>query len=722
MKETAPTWYVQVTPVSAASDDSFARVISDAKVASQERLKRELLAFLQELSRRRPLALLCDDLHWADVSTVDLLGYVGSRAGTMRLLVIGTYRPSDLLLGKHPFLNVQRELQSRGLCREIAIRLLDERSVAAYIDTTFPGHDFPAHFPGLLHSRTEGNPLFLTELLRDLRDRSLIERREGRFRLAQSVPSIEGELPESVRGMIDRKVDRIDEADRRLLACAAVQGYEFDSATVASAMGAEAGAVEERLDALARVHRFVSVLDETELPDGELSQRYRFVHVLYHNALYGALRPRQRAELSASVAAALVRSHGEHGADIAAQLAYLFETSRQFEAAADHFLIAAQQAVVLFANREATELARRALVNGGRLDGHARHARTLAAALRLGQLHLTLSEMDQAIEAFGVAERAAAELGDVDAQVDAICAGALAHFNSKRTDQATREAERARSIARAADSTTAAAAAELVLASVSFCLGASGEAQRDFERSVPILRQQTPPTHALEAIGFSGLLYAWQLEYESAERAVARSTPRGSNCSSTSPTASWWAPTRTRPSAGTTWSSTPTPRASGSTSCRPSLPTTSPSAMPSDWRPGRWGNDSAPGVPRGPPSPLRGGGVGVGVRAGDEREALRPRGAHSRSSIKPCTRGFTPPLTPPRHHAGGVSSTRRGREIAQAALSAQPSRSRPGFCARTAQRPARCRRDSRGWRRGRPRLPIAGSPTCSRSASSLRPT
>ena len=289
MKETAPTWYVQITPVSAAADASFARVMGDAKIASQERLKRELLAFLQELSRRRPLALLCDDIHWADVSTVDLLGYVGSRVDSMRLLVIGTYRPSDLLLGKHPFLNVQRELQSRGLCREIAVRLLDEAAIASYIDALFPGHQFPPFLAALLHSRTEGNPLFLTELLGDLRDRAVIEREGDGFRLARSVPAIEGELPESVRGMIEHKVDRIDAADRKLLACASVQGYDFDSATIAAALGTDVGDVEERLDGLGRVHRFVSVLEEAELPNGALSQRYRFVHVLYQNAVYGAL-------------------------------------------------------------------------------------------------------------------------------------------------------------------------------------------------------------------------------------------------------------------------------------------------------------------------------------------------------------------------------------------------------------------------------------------------
>ena len=166
------------------------------------------------------------------------------------------------------------------------------------------------------------------------------------------------------------------------------------------------------------------------------------------------------------------------------------------------------------------ELSRRALANGERLDGAARHARVLAAAHRLGQLHLTLSQMDDAIDSFALAEKAAEELEDVEARVNAICAGALARFHSKRTEQSKQEAERALAIARAAGSTPAAAAAELVLALQSFCFGQTAEAQRDFEQSVPILRQQVPPIHALEAIGFSGLLYAWQLEYDVAQRAV----------------------------------------------------------------------------------------------------------------------------------------------------------------------------------------------------------
>ena len=123
MKVVAPTWYVQLAPL-VADDSSFARVREEAKVASQERLKRELAAFLQEVARLQPLVLFLDDLHWADASTVDLLAYVGSKCAAMRLLLVLSYRPSDLLLSQHPFLHVKLELQGRGVCREILLAFL----------------------------------------------------------------------------------------------------------------------------------------------------------------------------------------------------------------------------------------------------------------------------------------------------------------------------------------------------------------------------------------------------------------------------------------------------------------------------------------------------------------------------------------------------------------------------------------------------------------------
>src|SRR5262249_53269805 len=132
MRLLAPTWYVQLKPL-AAEDPSLARVIAEAKVASQERLKREFGVFVHELSRQRPLVIFLDDIHWADPSSVDLLAYLGSRCSEWRLLLILTYRPSDLLRSQHPFGSVKLELQGRGVCREVALPFLSRDDLVQYL-------------------------------------------------------------------------------------------------------------------------------------------------------------------------------------------------------------------------------------------------------------------------------------------------------------------------------------------------------------------------------------------------------------------------------------------------------------------------------------------------------------------------------------------------------------------------------------------------------------
>jgi predicted ATPase len=360
MKLLAPTWYVQLAPL-AADDPTLTRVLAEAKGASQERLKRELGVFLTELSRQRPLVLFLDDVHWADPSSVDLLAYLGSKCPGLRLLVVLTYRPSDLLRSGHPFAAVKLELQGRGVCREIALPFLNLDDFDRYLALAFAGHQFPGEFAALLHARTEGNPLFMVDLLRYLRDRGLIVQDHGRWALVRAVPDLQDELPESVRGLIQRKVDQLSPADRLLLMAASVQGPEFDSAVVAQLLDRDAAAVEERLEVLERVHVMVRLIREQTLPDRTLTLRYGFVHVLYQNTLYAALQPTRRAAWSAVAARALLGHYGEKSTGLAAELAMLFEAARDPERAAEHYLVAAENAARLFAHHEAVALARRGL-------------------------------------------------------------------------------------------------------------------------------------------------------------------------------------------------------------------------------------------------------------------------------------------------------------------------------------------------------------------------
>jgi predicted ATPase len=360
LKVLAPTWYVQLAPL-AANDPSLARVLTEAKEASQERRKRELGLFLSGESRRRPLVIFLDDIHWADPSSVDLLAYLGSKCSGLRLLLILTYRASDLVRSQHPFGPVKLELQGRGVCREIALPFLSRDDLDNYLALAFAGHQFPEEFLAVLHARTEGNPLFMVDLLRYLRGRGVIVVDHGRWALVRAVPDLQRELPESVRGMIQRKVDQLSTADRHLLMAASVQGLEFDSAIVARVLSQESAEVEEQLVAVERVHAMVRPLREQMFPDGVLTVRYGFVHGLYQNALYDALQPTRKAAWSSAAARALLSHYGDKSASLAAELAILFEAARDYEHAADHYLVAVENAARSFAHHEVVALARRGL-------------------------------------------------------------------------------------------------------------------------------------------------------------------------------------------------------------------------------------------------------------------------------------------------------------------------------------------------------------------------
>jgi predicted ATPase len=358
MSALAPHWHTRVTR---ATDDATVKRITGSTAASQERLKRELVAFMDDVSRRQSVVLFLDDLHWADASTVDMLAYWASRCRSQRVLIVGTYRPAELLRTSHPFVRVKLELQAHGICRETMMPLLTQPDVDRYLQLQFPGHAFPRALSARIHERTEGNPLFMADLVRFLRDRGVLAEREGRWMMVGDLPAIEDELPESVRSMIEKKIGDLSEVDRKLLSAAAVQGQDFDAAVVARVVGMDLTETEERLESLDRMHGFVRLQGGRALPDETFTLRYTFVHVLYQNALYASLRPTRKVSWNAAAAQALLGYYGTQCGAIASELAMLFEAARDFEHATEYFLLAAQQAAADSANKEAVVLARRGL-------------------------------------------------------------------------------------------------------------------------------------------------------------------------------------------------------------------------------------------------------------------------------------------------------------------------------------------------------------------------
>lgn len=352
LKSTAPVWFAQL--VQAPGD-------GPPQTASHERLRREFAAYFEELARQRPVVLFLDDVHWADASTCDLLAYLCPRLPGIRMLIVATYRPGAILAPQHPFLPLKLVLERRGLCREIALSLLGKEDVERYIRMRFPGHRFPDEFASVIHERTEGHPLFLSDLLRYLADTKALEEQAGHWTLARSTSDVRRVIPAGTHGMIGIKISRLEEVDRNILLCGAVQGIQFDSAVVAQVLALDAVEVEERLRGLERVHRFVQSVEEEERLGLPPSVRYRFVHVFYQNALYASLTPSRRAAESLAVAGALAGLSGQASRALAAELAVLFESGRDYASASQYFLHAARHAARVFAYPEAGLLCERGL-------------------------------------------------------------------------------------------------------------------------------------------------------------------------------------------------------------------------------------------------------------------------------------------------------------------------------------------------------------------------
>ncbi len=482
-KSMAPTWYGQLHSESA---ERLAEESTDLKAVSQEKMKREIASLLTESSRAMPAILFIDDLHWADASTVDLLAYLGPRLAELRVLVVLTYRASEMRLANHPFLAVQLDLQARGLATELALDFLTLANVEEFLELQYPDHRFPSEFARVIHTKTEGNPLFMVDVVRYLGASGVIAEHDGHWAIARTVPEIERELPVSIRSMIERKIGQLGESDRRLLAAASVQGHEFDSAVVAAVLDLDAADVEEQLVTLERVYVFVRRVEEAELPDRTLTVRYRFVHALYQNALHASLTPSRRVNYSAKVARELERHYGARVAEVASELAVLCESAREPLRSAGYYAMAAQRASSIFAYDEAEALGQKGLAQVELLDvGPERIGLELGLRTSLGFTSLTRRGYAHPETAANMnrAREICHQLGDVPSLAPVLFGLCLYHVAGSHLDLGADDAERLQHLAQRTGEAPHRMVADVASAGVAHYTGHPAEGLSFFEQA-----------------------------------------------------------------------------------------------------------------------------------------------------------------------------------------------------------------------------------------------
>jgi DNA-binding winged helix-turn-helix (wHTH) protein/tetratricopeptide (TPR) repeat protein len=359
LRQHAPAWLLEMPSLIPPAER--ATLQQQIGTATRERMLREVADAVEAMTAASPLILVLEDLHWSDYSTLDLVAYLARRRDAARLMMIGTYRPVDVIVSEHPLKDVKRELQAHALCHELPLGYLTEDDIAHYLAGRFPRHELPRRLTRLIHRRTEGNPLFMVNVVQYLIDEGAITESNGGWILQDANADLESGVPENIRQLIEKQIERLDPDERIVLEGASVVGMECSSVAIAAGLDAKTEWVEERCEALVRRHQFLSPARIVELPDGTITPRYKFSHVLYLEVPYRLLPAMRRSQIHGRIGQSGEAIYRERVGEIAAELAMHFEQARDPDRAVKYLLQAAQNATHRFAQHEAAALARRGL-------------------------------------------------------------------------------------------------------------------------------------------------------------------------------------------------------------------------------------------------------------------------------------------------------------------------------------------------------------------------
>jgi tetratricopeptide (TPR) repeat protein len=334
------------------------------------------------------VTLVVDDLHWADPSTLQLLSFLAHRTGAHHLLVIGTFRETEVAptdrLGQ-----LLADLRRRRVLQRVSLRGLDPASVTDLIEAL--GHEAPATgLAEVIRDGTDGNPFFIEEVLLHLGDAGVLtaDSQQGPF----GGPLDAAGIPEGVREVIDQRLTRLGDGCRTVLAVAAVCGRSFTLDVVVRVGRFD---VDEVLDACDDAVASRLVVEEAGLPG-----RYRFAHALVRRMLYDELSRARRAVMHGEVADAVEALDADHLDDQRGTIAH-----HRLEAAAirgtaqaiDAARVAAIDARHRYAHEESIawyERARDVVRRVAPVD----HGRAAELSLRMAELAQELDDATRTIE------------------------------------------------------------------------------------------------------------------------------------------------------------------------------------------------------------------------------------------------------------------------------------------------------------------------------------
>ncbi|MDO9355404.1 MAG: AAA family ATPase, partial [Solirubrobacteraceae bacterium] len=340
---------LRILPELAARVPSLPVPVQGDPEGARFRLFEAVGSLLANVCRQRPVVLVLDDLHWADKPTLLLLRYLTRALPTSRLLVLGTYRETEVDAG-HPFAATLAELRTTAGFTPIGLGRLDEADVdrlvadhraAGGADASTDDGVGAEHSGHRIYEETDGNPFFVVEMLSHLEE-------TGGAGLGLGVP-------EGVKDVIARRLARLDTDANRALAIASIVGRDFQLGVLDGMSDLGEDRLADVLETAAQAH----VIEEVA---GTVGQ-FTFSHALTRETVYGMLTNTRRALLHRRAAVVIEARHAADLGPHRAELAHHFEcagTPEDFVRATEHRAAAGDRDLALLAYEQAARHFRRA--------------------------------------------------------------------------------------------------------------------------------------------------------------------------------------------------------------------------------------------------------------------------------------------------------------------------------------------------------------------------
>jgi tetratricopeptide (TPR) repeat protein/transcriptional regulator with XRE-family HTH domain len=405
-------------PLTKPESEPMARVTRGLE--EQHRLFQSVSGFLQTLAAVLPVAILLDDLHWADSASLQLLLHLARYTRGSRVLLLGTYRDVEVGRG-HPLERALVDLNRERLVERVVVHRLGPEGASALIASTMGEAEVPAGLTTHIHRYTDGNPFFIQEVLRALMERGDIYWQNGRW-LGRDVDQIR--VPETVRSAIGERLSHLPGQAQGLLFEASVLGQSFGFRDLQRLSGRSEEEVEAAMEA---------AIAAGLVTEGE-NDTYAFNHTLTQQALYADLGARRRRRLHMAAGMAVERLSEHERSRRAGELAWHFSAGGDTERAIAYAILAGDRAQQGFAYGEAERYYRDALALARRRDEASEAPSTAAvdAYARLGRvLHIT-ERYDEALEMLEEAAQLYNDRGDLKLEAQMVAEIGWAH-SARRT-------------------------------------------------------------------------------------------------------------------------------------------------------------------------------------------------------------------------------------------------------------------------------------------------